>query len=314
MAIAEPIVLPPGVALGIIAFLLSLLPAGLFMWVWYLRRHDRPVPVSTVVIAFLLGMGIVLPAFRLEQFAEQLWTALSPETSHYFRSTILPILEFQDIVLPALGTFLVVAVVEEGLRYLILRVWIRRSRSIDQIFDGLVVGITMGLGFATLENTLYFLNLFQQGLFNTLVFVFFLRFIISTIAHISFGGLMGALIARGVFEIYRARAYLWGAFILTWFLHGLYDLLLALNLTQYAVIILLPALAVLVRWAGRREFFAIMRKEGHVLVQEEAPVTKRARLMHRFFEQLDSPWNRSAPWLRERSMRQTLLRELESNG
>ena len=306
-----PISLPPEVAFAIIAFLLSLLPAGLFIWLWYLRRHDRPVPLVTVTQAFLIGLALVWPAFRLEEWASVMWYRISPETAHNFVGAILPLQGLFDVLLPALGTFLIVASVEEGLRYGVLYTWLRRGRHIDQVFDGLVVGIALGIGFATLENTLYFLDLISQGSFDTLVFVFFLRFLISTLAHISFGGLMGALVARGVFHLFRPGRYLLAGFLVPWFIHGLYDLLLGIDQAVYAVLLLLPLLMVLVSWMGRRDFFAISRRGGHVLVQQQAPTTQQARVTQRFFKQFESPWNKYAPWLRERRARYTFLRDLE---
>lgn len=303
------IVLPPGVALAIIAFLLSLLPAGLFIWLWYLRHHERPVPARTVTLAFLAGLVLLLPAFWIEQLAERIWGVISPGTAHYFVGAVLPLTHPLDILLPALATFLVVALVEEGLRYGLLRIWIRRSKVIDQVFDGLVLGVAAGLGFATLENTIYFLGLFQTGSYDTLVFVFFLRFLISTLAHISFGGLMGVLIARGVFELYRPGQYFWQAFLIPWFLHGLYDLLLGVNQSLYAVLMLLPPLGILIAWAGRKEFFAVQRKNGRLLISQQAPEDSRSRLFKQLVPSFRSPWNVQAPWLSERRVARTLRRK-----
>lgn len=285
----EPIVLPPGVALAILAFLLSLLPAGLFVWMWYLRRRDHYVPARLVTWGFIVGLVLVVPAYYLEQAAPQWWLAISPATAHYFAGALLPLQTIGDALLPAVATFLVVALIEEGLRYVALMVWFRRSRAIDQIFDGLIVGIAAGLGFATLENTIYFFGLFATGSFDTLVFVFFLRFMVSTLAHISFGGLMGALLARGLFSIYRPRLQYWYAFILPWFLHGLYDWLLAVNLVLYAVLTLLAPLIVIIIWSNKREFLVINREGSTISVAQRSPTTPVTRAL--------SPWNKNAPWL-----------------
>ncbi len=306
-----PLTLPLEVALAIIAFLLSLLPAGLFIWLWYLRRHDRPVPITTVGLAFILGLALVWPAFRMEEFASTAWFWVSPGTAHNFVGAALPLQTMRDVLLPALGTFLIVATVEEGLRYILLWLWLKYSKTVDQVFDGLVVGVAVGLGFATLENTLYFLDLISQGSFDTLVFVFFLRFLISTLAHICFGGLMGALLARGMFELFRPGRYLLAGFAIPWLLHGMYDLLLGIDYAVYAVLLLFPALVVLISWTARRDFFIIARQGGRLLVQERAPITRQARVMQQLFRRFESPWNKNAPWLRERRVRYTFLRELE---
>lgn len=299
----EPILLPPGVAVGILAFLLSLLPAGLLLWVWYLRRHDRPVPTSIVFLGFFLGLLLVIPAFQLEKGAARLWETTSPATAYYFDGAILPLQTAADVILPALGTFLVVALVEEGLRYLLLLVGLRFIRSVDQVFDGLVIGLAAGLGFATLENTLYFFQLFSAGNFDTLVFVFFLRFLISTLAHISFGGIMGALMARGLFSMYQRRAFLLQAFLLPWFMHGLYDWLLGVNQTLYAAMLLLVPLLVLTVWSGRREFFVINKAKGKLLVTQQAPPVTYTHAGPQTTPAPESPWNATAPWLSVRRWR-----------
>jgi protease PrsW len=289
----ETILLPPGVAIAILAGLLSLLPAGLFLWLWYLRRHDRPVPASAIAIAFLLGVALVLPAFQLEKMAPRLWEYLSPDTVNYYDSALLPLQTVADVLLPAVGTFLIVALVEEGVRYLALLAWFRRSRVVDQVFDGLLIGVAAGLGFATLENTIYFFTLFSQGNFDTLVFVFFLRFMISTLAHVSFGGLMGALLARGVFSHVRAGRFYAQAFFVTWFLHGLYDWLLVINQTLYALVLLVPALLVLIQWGNRREFLAVEREGRQLLAQQKPPADTAAATADG-----TAPWNKYAPWLK----------------
>ncbi len=293
----DPISLPPGVALGIIAFLLSLLPAGFFLWLWYLRHRDRTIPAMSIALAFFIGLILVVPSFYLENLSEKMWKVLSPTSVHYFQGAVLPLTSLFDILLPAIGTFIVVATVEEGLRYVVMRVWLKRSRVVDQVSDGLLVGLAVGLGFATLENTIYFWGLFQQGSYDTLVFVFFLRFLISTMAHIGFAGLMGTFIIRGVFDPYNSRRYYSLAFFVPWVLHGLYDLLLGINFGLYAVLLLVPPLVVFFFWTRKREFFVLRRQNGKLLVQGEPPQTKEMKAVTKLLRTMDSPWNQDAPWL-----------------
>lgn len=290
---SEPLILPPGVSLAILAFLLSLLPAGLFIWIWYLRRHERSVPAPTIALAFILGAVLVVPAFNLEDRAPRIWENLSPSTVHYFHGAILPLQTIADVLWPAVGTFLIVALIEEGLRYLLLWFWFRHSRVVDQVFDGLLVGVATGLGFATLENSIYFFTLFSQGSFDTLVFVFFLRFMVSTLAHISFGGIMGTLLAQGVFSIWGKSSFYVRAFAITWFLHGLYDWLLGVNQVMYAVLLLLPPLLVLIYWGDRREFLVVAREGRRILLQQKKPGGS-------VWDSLGegTSWNKFAPWLK----------------
>ncbi len=305
------IVLPPGVAITIIAFLLSLLPAGFFIWFLYLRRQNRALQAYSVALAFAAGLFLVWPSFQLEDYGERLWSIVSPQTAHYFAGALLPLQSISDVLLPAIGTFVVVATVEEGLRYLLMRWWFRRSKVIDQVFDGLLLGVALGLGFATLENTIYFLGLFQTGSYDTLVFVFFLRFLISTLAHIGFAGLMGTLIARGVFEVLTPRRFFIPAFFIPWFLHGLYDLLLGINFGLYAVILLVPPLVVFAIWSSRRDFFIIYRRGGDMLAASQAPQTPEMRAVTKLLKTMDTPWNLNAPWLSQSKSYRKILETLK---
>jgi RsiW-degrading membrane proteinase PrsW (M82 family) len=294
-----PIVLPVGVSIGIVAFLLSLLPAVFFLWMWYLRNRDRSLPAASIALAFGVGALIVQPAFWLEKGADSLWRMVSPATEHYYGGTVLPLLDLKDLLLPAFATFCIVALVEEGLRYAAMRFWMKRSRTIDQVFDGLLIGVAIGLGFSTLENTLYFKDLLHGQDYDTLVFVFFLRFMISTLAHISFSGIMGALIAQGTFHLFRSRAYMIAAFLIPWFLHGLFDLLLGVGHGLYAVLVLLPALITLVLWTFNRQFFIIHRQEGKFLAVGKTPESPLVRALSKALQREQSPWNVNAPWLNQ---------------
>lgn len=292
-----PIVLPVGVSIGIVAFLLSLLPALFFLWMWYLRNRDRSLPAVSIALAFGVGALIVEPAFLLERAADKIWRLVSPATAHYYGGATLPLLHVQDLLLPALATFLIVSLVEEGLRYGAMRLWMRRSRTIDQVFDGLLIGVAIGLGFSTLENTLYFKDLLHGQDYDTLVFVFFLRFLISTLAHISFSGIMGALIAQGTFHMFQSRTYMILAFFVPWLLHGLFDLLLGVGHGLYAVLVLIPALLTLMSWTFNRQLFIIHRKDGKFLAVGKVPESPLVHALEKALQQEHSPWNVNAPWL-----------------
>ncbi len=79
--------------------------------------------------------------------------------------------------------FLCVAVAEEGLKWIAMRLLTKRILDFNSWFDGLVYAIFVSLGFATLENVLY---VTEYGWVNALM-----RGVLSVPGHMFFAVLMG---------------------------------------------------------------------------------------------------------------------------
>jgi hypothetical protein len=105
--------------------------------------------------------------------------------------------------------------------------------------------VAAGLGFAFIENALYFLRLFQGLEFSTLAIVFFLRFLISTFGHVSFAGVMGYHFAQALADPVGRRTHLFRAFWMPWVIHGLFDVFLSIRLSAYTVAFLTLPIAAL---------------------------------------------------------------------
>lgn len=226
------------VSLIILAGLLSFLPVAILLWVYYLREREPTVQGPVIIRFFFSGMLTVLPAIFFERSIYQLSQA-HPATASAFFTEFVSLERPLDLALAFVAAFGVVALVEEGVRFFLLRFLFRRAQELDQVVDGVQVGVAAGLGFAFVENALYFLRLFQRLDFDTLAIVFFLRFLVSTFGHISFGGIMGYELARAVSEPLERRSRLWRAFLIPWGMHGLFDFLLSVQLSSYTVLFLL---------------------------------------------------------------------------
>jgi len=86
--------------------------------------------------------------------------------------------------------------------------------------DGIIYGVTVGLGFAALENLLYTESMgFQVGLW---------RAVVTCLAHATFSGWGGYFLTAGLPKIPIIQRFLisFGAAL---FWHGLYDFLIFLN-------------------------------------------------------------------------------------
>jgi protease PrsW len=77
----------------------------------------------------------------------------------------------------------------KGLGVLLFLIFMRRE--FDDILDGIVYGGTIALGFATVENVLYYGRGLLEGGFEQLALLFFLRGILSPFAHVTFTAMTG---------------------------------------------------------------------------------------------------------------------------
>ena len=123
---------------------LSMLPAlALAGYVW-LEDPTLKQPLPTLVVTFLLGV-------LLAGFAALTNTALEPT--------------FKTLPVVGLGLFffVVVAPVEEFVKWLAIRLYGYNQPDFQAIIDGAVLGAVAGLGFATIENALYITNVYLMA-------------------------------------------------------------------------------------------------------------------------------------------------------
>ena len=189
----------------LICFLAAVLPA-LFL-LRYVYQKDAVEKEPSGLLWSLLGMGCLaaLCSGMLEGAAEYL-----------LRIFVSPASPVYTIVL----AFLIVAVVEEGMKYLFLRLRSWNHPAFNYRFDGVVYAVYVSLGFAALENVQYVAN---YGLSVALP-----RALLAIPGHMSFAIFMGAYYARARLLANRgdapsARRSLACGYLLAVFLHGFYD-------------------------------------------------------------------------------------------
>lgn len=178
------------------------------LWLWYFYRQDRyePEPLKFVLKIFLTGILLVIPAGMLEQ----IW-----------RGQLIAAIHNADWPSFLVMAFLVIGLIEEGLKTLFLWWLVGKNKELDEPVDGIIYGITLGLGFASLENLLW------AGIFGFGVAA--LRAVVTTLAHASFTGWMGYYIAKYKLQSPDKPSLLIYGFILALVSHGSYDFLLFLR-------------------------------------------------------------------------------------
>ena len=185
--------------LMLLNILLAVVPALLFVLYFYRRDSQKREPVLLIWKIFILGFFSVIPAVVIELFLEP-FTQLP-----YF---------YQSIFAKA---FIVAALVEEGIKLVVVMLFVYNRSEFDEITDGIVYTITASLGFACFENILY-----STGGLSTVL----LRAFSAVPLHALASGVMGYYIGMTKF---RHRTVIIKGLLVAVIIHGLYDFLLFTN-------------------------------------------------------------------------------------
>ena len=195
----------PTVAIVIVYLLAALLPALFLMHYIYRKDTVEKEPKGLLTGLVFLGVAAALVAVVFETLGQGVLNAFLGE---------------DDPAYTILFAFLVVAVVEEGAKFLFLRWRTWRDPNFNYRFDGIVYAVFLSLGFAAFENISYVMG---YGLTAALF-----RALLSIPAHMGFAVFMGVFYARAKRcsdEGNRGgkRRNLWAAFLIAVLLHGFYD-------------------------------------------------------------------------------------------
>ena len=107
----------------------------------YQMDKIEPEPMGLIIKLFILGAVITIPAGIIESILEEsvLSSILSPKT----------------ILFQLISNFCIIALAEEGLKYLVLKKVTWKHPAFNYHFDAIVYSVTVSLGFAALENIMY---------------------------------------------------------------------------------------------------------------------------------------------------------------
>lgn len=234
------LVVPRGALLPL-GIVLALVPAVLWLVVFYAQDRLEPEPkgrvLSVFALAALLAQAVGIPVVR-DLFQVQRWLGDAP------------------VALQVLGSILIVGMTQEYLKYAVVRYGVFRSTEFDERVDGIIYCAAAGLGYATVLNAHYVLDAGGAQLH-----VGVLRIVVTALAQASFSGLMGYVLGRAKFEN-MGTVWLPGGLLLAAALNGVVTHLLrevtisGLTFTPINGLILSAAVAVAVFGL----LFALMRR------------------------------------------------------
>ena len=207
-----------------------IVPGLLWGWFFYHFHRYKKVNIPLLIILFLGGMGSGFLALVLNHLIEK-YTIFWPGSTGYY----ITILDEKFSLVSSVFWFLV-GMNEEFAKLIVLLGFVFSSRHLGEKFDGILFAVVVSLGFAVMEN-FYYLD--HYG-----ITVVIMRTVITIPAHVFMSIPMGYFVAKSrlvlessnefEFRFFSSLMLLFGGWLFSSFLHGLYDFLLSLNMEKEA--------------------------------------------------------------------------------
>ena len=205
----------------LVYIILGLAPSIIWL-LFYLRKDTHPEPKRQVIKIFFYGMLAAIPAVFLEKGI----------LGEFNKLNIAPFL----IIL--LNTFIAIALVEELMKYLVVKKKALNNQEFDEPVDAMLYMIIAALGFAASENILILLPLSSELLIKEALVISAFRFVGATFLHTLCSATIGFFLALSFFETKKRTIYLTVGITIAVLLHGLYNF--AIMETSQSLSFLIP--------------------------------------------------------------------------
>ncbi len=191
--------------------LLAFLPP-IFWLLFYLREDRHPEPKRLLLAAFLGGMAAAGLAVVIEILILGQRGTLTLDGA---------------AVKDTLITFLIIAFIEEYVKYLPVKFLIEKRQDFNEPVDAMIYMMTAALGFAALENALFLLPVFHQNI-SLGIDIATNRFLGANLLHALSSGIVGFFLARAWFHPHRKHFVALGV-ITASLLHALFNILILIK-------------------------------------------------------------------------------------
>lgn len=233
--------------------ILGFLPSIIWL-LFYLRQDKHPEPNSMVIRVFIWGMLLAPLAILLE--VGLIW--LTNPTVNPFR--ILSLGGSDNLLRIFLIAALIPALVEEYLKYSIVKLKVLKSPQFDEPLDAMLYCIIAALGFAAVENLLI---LFQSPLIplGQALQVISFRFLGATFIHALASAIVGYYLALGLLHSAQRGKLIIQGLLLAIIFHTSYNCLI-ITASQINKIAILPVILILILMAVLVSYqFSRLKKE-----------------------------------------------------
>ena len=218
--------------------LVTILPSILIV-LFFVKSDRFKEPTKEIIKVFLLGILITIPAYFLNTYLSEIWYSTNASEG-------------------LISSFLTAAPVEESLKLSVLYFFVYKMKDFNEPIDGIVYGVTVSLGFATLEN-IYYVYLLADYFETTSMTLAVLRSFSAIPAHAVFGIFMGYFFMKYVFI--KKGDNLIFAFVIPFVLHGCYNLFASSNFLVSLILILIAWIVALRMFSRLKKTQKSKRKE-----------------------------------------------------
>ncbi len=224
----------------ILLLFFGFLPSIIWL-LFYLRKDKHPESNKKIIKVFFFGMLIAIPTALIELgVLDQIGIIKD-----------LPAFVSNPFLFLALKYFLVVALLEELMKYLIVKKEVFSAPEFDEPVDIILYMIICALGFAAVENIL---TLLPPKEIAEALSTIWIRFIGATLLHTLCSAMLGYFLALSFFETKKRNRLAVVGLILAITLHGFYDLSIMTegSLNVLGPMIILIGLAIFVSFGFKK--------------------------------------------------------------
>ena len=200
------------------ALLLATILPSILIILFFVYSDKFKEPRREIIKVFIYGILITIPAYFLNTYI----------SDFFYNNT--------RVSEGLISSFLTAAPVEEGLKLSVLYYFVYKMKDFNEPIDGIVYGVTVSLGFATLEN-LYYVYLLADYFETTSMALAVIRSFSAVPAHAVFGIFMGYFFMKYAFI--KKGDNLFFAFVVPFVLHGCYNLFTVSNFFVSLTLILI---------------------------------------------------------------------------
>ena len=219
--------------------LITIVPSILILLFFVFNDKFRE-PKKIIIITFLFGVLITIPAGYLNDFI-----MITFETESKVNNALL-------------GGFFAGGLVEETLKFLVLYFYILREKAFDEPMDGIVYGIVVSLGFATLENYDYVYRLAEHYELQPIE-VAYVRSYTAIPLHALCGVIMGFYF--GMYTFVSGGKNLSLALIVPYIIHGSYNFLVSFPNYYFLGVLLIALIFSIFLYKNVRESQKLKKNE-----------------------------------------------------